>query len=219
MRGVPAASLIGAGRRSPHAVIAELGEWLARWNQTTLVPGRLESSWAERELLAPAALVADDLPDGPAYLAWLQRRAAAAHGEALPSVAVHRDLTMSNVLLADDALGIVDWEVAGAAGLPLRDFLYAAVDASSARDGYRDRVAAFDRCFPPAGPPRQLAERLDRLRRQAGLTEATASLCVHACWLQHALDERAKRTGGEPRPFLAIVRRLAERAAGGGYPW
>ena len=41
------------------------------------------------------------------------------------------------------------------------------------------------------------------------------TLCVHACWLQHAADEQAKRAPGESRPFLAIVQRLAERARAG----
>ena len=38
---------------------------------------------------------------------------------------------------------------------------------------------------------------------------------IHACWLQHAADERAKREGDEARPFLSILQRLAERVAGG----
>jgi hypothetical protein len=90
------------------------------------------------------------------------------------------------------------------------------VDAAAARDGYRDRPAAFERCFPAAGRvPEPLGEGLRRLGRQAGLTETTAALCVHACWLQHAADERGKREPGEARPFLSIVRHLAERSARG----
>jgi hypothetical protein len=98
--------------------------------------------------------------------------------------------------------------------VPLRDLLYAAVDATAARDGYRNRLAAFTRCFPggAAGP---LDAELDRLRRQAGLSETAAALCEHACWLRHAADERGKRESGEARPFLSIARLLAARAARG----
>jgi hypothetical protein len=53
---------------------------------------------------------------------------------------------------------------------------------------------------------------VERLTAVAGLTKGTATLCVHACWLQHAADERLKRSAGEARPFLSIVRRLAEQA-------
>jgi hypothetical protein len=126
---------------------------------------------------------------------------------------------MSNVLLGDGPPAIVDWEAASSTGLPLRDLLYAAVDATAARDGYRDRLAAFVRCFPDRGVSGSLGGLLEQLRRSAGLSERTTTLCVHACWLQHAADERAKRATGEPRPFLEIVRRLAERArAGQGAP-
>ena len=212
--GRPAATLIAAGAQPSEAMIAGLGEWLVRWSEATLVPGRLDDKWIERRLVAPAKVLGPDLPDG--YLAWLRAHAEAAKGEVLPSVATHGDLTMTNVLLSNGSLGIVDWESAEDAGLPLRDLLYAAVDATAACTGYRDRLAAFEHCFPAEGHASgPLAQGLDRLRRQAGLTEATATLCIHACWLQHAADERAKREGDEARPFLSILQRLAERVAGG----
>jgi aminoglycoside phosphotransferase (APT) family kinase protein len=174
----------------------------------------LDARWIERRLVMPATTLRLDLPES--YLAWLRSQADAAMGESLPSVATHGDLTMSNVLLAGGSLGIVDWEAADADGLPLRDLLYAAVDATAARDDYRDRLSAFARCFPVHGASiAPLAAGLDRLRRDAGLTETTTTLCVHACWLQHAADERGKRGPGEARPFLSIVRYLAERASRG----
>jgi hypothetical protein len=212
--GRPAASLIAAKAQPPEGVIAGLVEWLARWNAATLAPGRLDDDWIDRHLVTPARVLGADLPE--TYLAWLRSRAGAAKGEAMSSVATHGDLTMSNVLLAGGSLGVVDWEAAEPEGLPLRDLLYAAVDATAARDGYRDRLAAFERCFPPggrvAGP---LGAGLDRLCEEAGLSNTGAMLCMHACWLQHAADERSKRAPDEARPFLAIVRRLAERVAQG----
>jgi hypothetical protein len=212
--GRPAATLIAANAQPSEAMIAGLAEWLLRWSEATLVPGRVDDKWIERRLVAPAKVLGPDLPDG--YLAWLRARAEAAKGETLPSVATHGDLTMTNVLLAGGTLGVVDWESAEDAGLPLRDLLYAAVDATAACDGYLDRLAAFEHCFPGAGPASgSLALGLDRLRRQAGLTEATTTLCMHACWLQHAADERGKREAEDARPFLSILQYLAERAAGG----
>jgi hypothetical protein len=212
--GRPAASLIAAKAQPPEAVIAGLIEWLARWSAATLAPGRLEDEWIEHRLVAPATVLGADLPE--AYVAWLRARADAAKGDAISSVATHGDLTMTNVLLAGASLGVVDWEAAEPEGLPLRDLLYAVVDATAARDGYRDRLAAFERCFPAggrvAGP---LGAGLDRLRHVAGLSDTGVMLCVHACWLQHAADERNKRGPEEERPFLAIVRRLAERTARG----
>ena len=214
MRGESAASLIGRKAQPPEAAIAGLAEWLVRWNEATLVAGHLDAEWIERRLIAPAAALDGELPD--AYLAWLRGRAESALGESLPAVATHGDLTMTNVLLAGGSLAVVDWEAAEESGTPLRDLLYAGVDAMAARTGYRDRPADFERCFPAgeraAGP---LATGLERLRRQAGLGEAAATLCVHACWLQHAADERSKRGPGDGRPFLAIVRALAERSARG----
>jgi len=214
MAGRPAASLIAAKAQPPEAVIAGLVEWLVRWSAATRAPAPLDDEWIERRLIAPATMLGADLPDG--YVAWLRARANAAKGEAISSVATHGDLTMSNVLLAGGSLRVVDWEAAEPEGLPLSDLLYAAVDATAAREGYRDRVAAFERCFPPgARTPGQLGQGLDRLRREADLSDAAAALCVHACWLQHAADERSKRGPEEARPFLAIVRRLAERVAQG----
>jgi hypothetical protein len=214
--GAPAVGLIRSGDVAPEAVIARLGEWLLRWSEATITPGRLDESWSARELLTPATRLAPDLQGSEPYLGWLRARAAEAAGEPLPTVATHGDLTMSNVLLGDGLPGIVDWEAASARGIPLRDMLYAAVDATAARDGYRDRVASFLRCFPDgsgvAGP---LGRLLERLGQSMGLTRATMTLCVHACWLQHAADEQSKRAPGEHRPFLGIVQRLAVRARSG----
>ena len=215
--GAPASGMIEGGTITPGTVASRLGDWLVRWSRLTRRPGRLDQVWVERELLAPAAALAPEIPEGERYRDWLRDAASAAAGRSLATVATHGDLTMSNVLVGGQRLGIVDWEAASAAGLPLRDFLYAAVDAEAARYHYTDRPTAFERCFPPGGAPApHLAGPFETLREVAGLDHATADLCQQACWLQHAADERVKRAGGEARPFLAIVRRLAAAAAGTG---
>jgi hypothetical protein len=46
-----------------------------------------------------------------------------------------------------------------------------------------------------------------------GVTETgpeIAALSFHACWLQHAAAEAAKRLPDEPRPFLNIVERIVD---------
>jgi hypothetical protein len=43
------------------------------------------------------------------------------------------------------------------------------------------------------------------------LSDEFAALCFQACWLQHAADEAAGRTGTDPEPFLEIAEQLARR--------
>jgi hypothetical protein len=124
-------------------------------------------------------------------------------------VATHHDLTMANVLVADDGLGIVDWESATASGTPLADFCYAAADAVAARTGYRARLTAFTACFARDGA---LAREVEQLGRQLApgpaATHDPLDLWFHTCWLQHADNELRRGLGG-PRPFREIVGWLA----------
>src|SRR5207302_1122894 len=111
--------------------------------------------------------------------------------------------TMANVLLGRrGGIGIVDWDTVRADGLPLVDFLYAAVDAHAAADRYRDPAASFDACV---ASPEVEAHRA-RLAAALGLEPAVAELCFDACWLGHAANE-SKRPEGT-RPFLRIARRV-----------
>jgi hypothetical protein len=122
----------------------------------------------------------------------------------MPFVAAHNDLTMVNVFLPQDGLGIVDWEDASDEGLPLVDFYYSVVDAAAASMRYADRGEAFNRCF---GEASGLAVRHEqKLMRALALTPAQAELCFHSCWLTYAARER--RAATSPGPFLEIARRL-----------
>jgi hypothetical protein len=119
---------------------------------------------------------------------------------------------MSNLLVTvAGRLGVLDWEAAGER-LPLADLFYAAVDAASAQDYYADRVEAFQRCFEAGGRwYRVVGESEARLRSATETSCDVAALSFHGCWLQHAAAEAEKRAPGEPRPFLRIVERIADR--------
>jgi aminoglycoside phosphotransferase (APT) family kinase protein len=128
-------------------------------------------------------------------------------------VAAHNDLTMSNLLVTGAGrLGVLDWEAAGER-MPLADLFYAAVDAASAQDYYADRVEAFQRCFEAGGRwCRVVGESEARIRSATETSCDVAALSFHGCWLQHAAAEAEKRAPGEPRPFLRIVERIADRS-------
>lgn len=209
--GVPAAVLLNTRRLSVAAVLDDVAAWLEEWNRRTVARRPCDRERLEHTVLQPARLLAPQLDNGARYLAWLEARCHAVVGDVVPFVATHGDLTMSNVLISDArSLGVIDWEMAAAEGLPLGDFWYAATDAVSAVDRYTDRQAAFVHCV---GADRRLHRLLmthvTRLASAVGLSEAFAVVCFHGCWLQHAVNEQRKRTTGEARPFQGIVQWLA----------
>ncbi|HEX6106087.1 MAG TPA: hypothetical protein VFZ26_10925 [Gemmatimonadales bacterium] len=209
LAGTPAFTLLAARPTAYEGVVRGLGAWLEAWSRATCRARHLDAATLDAWVLGPARRLADRFEGGAEYSAWLESRCKPLVGRAVPVVATHNDLTMSNVLVQPGGkLGIVDWEAAAAEGLPLRDFAYAAVDATAARDRYRDRPGAFDRCFG-AGGSGVVGEVLRRLRRAVDLPEDFATVAFHACWLQHAEDEQRKRGPGERLPFLECVRRAA----------
>jgi len=213
--GESASDLLGSHRLSVDVVLDRLTAWLERWHRATVSMHVLRPEWLERAVLIPARLVCPRVDDGGRYLTELEERCSRLAGTSVPLVATHGDLTMSNLLIPQPTgLGVVDWEVAQAEGLPLRDFWYGAVDAVAARDRYKDRPAAFARCFVEDDAlRRQVAAHATRLQRAIGLGDEFATVCFHACWLQHAVDEQRKRAPGEPKPFRAIVEWIARHSA------
>ena len=190
-------------------ILRTVGGWLEAWSRSTSRLERIDEKGLEHRVLGPARRLQGAFQNGAQYVVWLEARCRELVGRAVPMVAAHNDLTMANLLLTDgDAPGVLDWEAATPDGLPLADFVYAAVDATAAGGGYRDRPAAFDACFGSAGTG-TVGEILVRLRRAVELPDAWATLAFHACWLQHAENERRKRAPGEPLPFLDCARRAA----------
>jgi len=190
-------------------ILERLTEWLAAWGRSTSRPQVLDRRLLDGWVLGPLARLGAEL-GAPGYAEWLTARCADLEGREVPVGATHNDLTMVNVFVQPDGtLGVIDWESAEAGGLLLGDFCYAAVDLAAARERYRDRAAAFERCFGPGRAPGAAADWLPRLRRAVELPEGYATVAFHACWLHHADNERRKRSPGEPLPFLGHARRAA----------
>jgi len=198
--GKPASSHLTPSRIP--AYLDELVRWLERWNVATARPRPLGQGELDRAVVAP--LRALEL-DGE-HRRRLEERCLRAIGRSVPFVAAHHDLTTANVLVGN-GLGIVDWDAAEAAALPLTDFFYAAADARAAADGFRDRVGAFARTFAADGTPALDVEPLQaRLVAALGLEPDVVQLCFDACWLRHAANELAQ---SGPGPFVEIARRVA----------
>lgn len=212
-----ASALRGFPRRF-RPLLEQLTVWLAAWNRITLKEKVLDESFIARNLLEPLSIVGRALPEAVFYGDRLVLKAQSHAGISLPSVAAHNDLTMWNVLVQSPCgLGIVDWEAADADGVPMVDFFYAATDAAAATAGYRDRLAALRNCFTAGGTLRHIVRLQERhLQQTLGLSPAASLICFHACWLHHAANAvRASDSAGQ-RPFLEIVRWLADenQAAG-----
>jgi len=204
------AALLGWRQESVPSIIARITDWLVRWNRNTLSTRIADRGWLEEQLLQPAAAL-PSLRERGDYLAWLQQQCARFAGQSVPVVAAHNDLTMSNLLLtAEGELGVLDWEAASEQ-LPLADLFYTVVDAAAAQNQYRDRLDGFRHCFEVGGRWSQL---VNDAEGRIGVVTCTgpeiAALCFHACWLQHAAAEAAKRLPDEPRPFLNIVERIVD---------
>jgi len=185
--------------------------WLERWEGATARRHRLLPQQLERELLAPAEALAPLLAGGADYLMALRERCARLAGTPVPLAPSHNDLTMWNVLVdGNGGIGIVDWEAAEEAALPLKDFFYAAVDAVAATQGYRDRPAAARECLAPGGKRVALVAGFEtRIAAAVGADAQLSAISLHACWLGHAMNEHVGARPSDDRPFLQIVAWLA----------
>ena len=210
LAGVAAPRLLAGSGAAAQRLLGELAGWLETWAEATAAPRAFTADDAERLLLAPARTLAPDLDSGA--LRRLEGRCDAATGRRVPFVAAHNDLTAANVLLAPgQPPAVVDWEHAAGEALPLGDLAYCAADLAAAVDDYRDRPGAFDACFAPGGGHAELVSSLlGRAAARAGLDPPLVDLCLAACWLRHAANERAE-SGGEDRPFLELLCRSLRR--------
>ena len=173
------------------AVLRALADWLQRWNAATASARPFGGDDAVRLVRAAAGLGGD-------FEAQTRRITEGCVGSRVPFVSAHNDLTSVNLLVNGAGnLGLVDWGDARRECLPLGDLAYATADLSAAVEGYRDRLASFERGeLGVVG-----SELLQRAARTLGLEAEIVELCLHACWLQHAANER------EPGPFREILRR------------
>jgi hypothetical protein len=212
LAGQVAAALLASRPRAFSSVISLVAEWLEAWHRSSAAVRTLESSELRGYLLEPAGSLAGELRNGADYVAWLSEQARDLAAVPFPLVSAHNDLTMFNVLVSRNALGVVDWESAAVDRLPLTDLIYASVDAAAAASRYEDRAAAFEDCLSPGGRHAQLVPQLLRsLATAVGATEKVAELSFHACWLHHAANEQRDAPAGGERPFVAILRQVADR--------
>jgi hypothetical protein len=173
------------------SVLRALSDWLERWNGATASPHLFGADDADRLIRKAAALGCD-------VEAETRRVTGRCLGSTIPLVAAHNDLTAVNVLVSGaHGPGVVDWGVAACECLPLGDLAYAAADLAAAVDGYRDRVASFER----GSLDDVCSELLGRAAQRLSLERKVVDLCLHACWLQHAANER------EAGPFRELLGR------------
>jgi hypothetical protein len=212
--GESAAALLTSRPGALELVLGRLGDWLANWHRATLATSTKGLQELEQRILEPAESLAPLLEEGGRYVSWLRERCADVGSGAVPLVATHNDLTMFNVLVTRDGIGVVDWEEANGSGLALTDFFYAAADAAAAATRYADRLEAFDACFSPRGRHFEtIAQMQMGLATAARMTPRLAQLAFHACWLGHAVNEQ-RSDRSQARPFISIVQRLATGAHG-----
>jgi hypothetical protein len=215
LAGRQAARLIAESPKSAVGLTERVAHWLAAWNRATAQIASLRAEWLQSEVLADVALLAPRLDGGAAYGAWMARRCAASVGVPTPLVAAHRDLTMANVLVDDSGmLGIVDWEAATDAALPLGDFFYAVADAAAARHHYVDRLADFFDCFVQPSETSAAVSALGmRAAAMLGVAPELVLLAFHACWLHHAANEERDGSPDGTWPFRRIAQWLAAHHA------
>lgn len=220
LRGEKAAEILGRDPSRLLDALSGITAWLGEWGAKSLTTRLFSADDLERFALAPARALRGELGMGKAYEARLRALGERLIAQPTPSVAAHGDLTMVNVLVDKRGqLSVIDWETASAAGLPLMDFYYAAVDAVAATTGYADRVAAWESCFGHGGEQEELVRALERcLADMIGVNDDLLMFSFHACWLHHALLERRETAKAAPREFLDIAHRAAssllERASG-----
>ena len=212
LEGQVAAALLASRPAAFSSVVCSVAGWLEAWHRSTTVIRPLEPTELRQRVLERAVSLAGELQDGDDYIAWLSERARDAAAAPFPLVAAHNDLTMFNVLVGPNGLGVVDWESAAVDRFPLTDLAYAAVDAAAAATRYEDRPAAFEDCFSSAGRHRRLIRQLLRnLSASVGASATAAELSFHACWLHHAANEQRHGRTEADRPFLDILRQVAAR--------
>ena len=200
--------LLGRPELAP-AMVERLAGWLERWSRATRVPDALAGEELKERLLDLAADLRGHVPDAPAYESWIGELFAGLSGHLGPLVAAHNDLTMANVLIEDDRLGVIDWESARQRDVPLGDLFYAAVDAYAAPGGYVSRVAAFDSCYSGDGEEAETTRRLIARQRDAlALHPAAVVACFHACWLGHAVNDVRRSAAADRSEFVEIAARM-----------
>lgn len=141
-------------RRHPENGIAAVTQWLIDFHRASARPVSEAADWFERLVALPLAQLAGVFPGNAPEQRWIEamREAVAPLRETrFPLVFEHGDFSSPNILLGPEkAVGVVDWELAEAAGLPGSDMFFflnfAAFSRNQARSNAR-YLAAFREAF------------------------------------------------------------------------
>lgn len=168
------------------ALVERVADWIIELGRGTQASS--EALAAERERLR-----SDVVPR------WRQLGVGAELVDELPplsSVVHHNDLGTWNVLAGDDGgFGVLDWENARPAGLPLWDLLYFLADALTVLDGpaepgrFADGMAHLFAGEAPSSAV--LFAWVRRGAEAAGVPAAAVGPIATLCWLSHSLASEA----------------------------
>ncbi len=209
LAGSSAATVLAAAPRRLLPIAGAVADWLLRWNVATALRVPATAQVLEELVIGPARRLVAAGAACEAYAGAVATLAARLEGRSIVMVAAHRDLTMANVLAATPVPGILDWESATAAGLPLMDLWYALADGV-ARAARTTRASAVEALVTGAAPaPTALARLPGQHAAALRLSLDETILAFHACWLGHAENEL--RRGVQDRQFAGVVRAVAAR--------
>lgn len=208
LEGHPASGLLATRPDRLEPIAQSVAAWLEAWGVATASTVTASRDLLDQVLLDSAKRVAEiDGAELAEYIEVLCSLAVRVERRPVVLAAAHNDLTMSNVLMDGDRCGVVDWEVAVPAALPLLDLWYALADsiAHARRLDHARAVEALVLGNPaiPSALVRLPAEHAHTL----GLSGEEAALSFHACWVNHAATELER--GIEDGPFLNVVRSVA----------
>jgi aminoglycoside phosphotransferase (APT) family kinase protein len=150
-------------------------DWLIDLHEATRRPGATVDEWYQRTAIRPLERFVERVPDNHVERELVERTSTLAstlrEGD-LPLVFEHRDFAPPNILsLRSGGLGVVDWELADASGLPGSDLFYFLTVAAFSRDRARSENAyltSFQRAF--LGSSAWAQPYISRYARRVGLS-------------------------------------------------
>lgn len=207
--GRPAASVLAAAPHRWPGIARSISDWLLNWNQSTLTTTLASAEMLVSALTGPARSLMRLGRTTAAYLAAMEELAHAIRDRPMPYVATHNDLTMTNVIVREDGIGIVDWETAAPVGVPLADLFYTLTDAVARATRCRPAQALSQHGHDSGRSPNTMNALTGEHARALGLTDLHRRFAFHSCWLHHA-GEELKR-GVTNGPFSEVVATIGSR--------
>ena len=207
--GRPAASVLATAPHRRPGIARSISDWLLNWNRSTLTTTLASAEMLMSALTGPARSLMRLGRTTAAYLAAMEELAHAIRDRPMPCVATHNDLTMTNVIVREDGIGIVDWETAAPVGVPLADLFYTLTDAVARATRCRPAQALSQHGHDSGRSPNTMNALTGEHARALGLTDLHRRFAFHSCWLHHA-GEELKR-GVTNGPFSEVVTTIGSR--------